>query len=56
MIVMVLNKKIGHTRQMTPIHFEITRSNVKVIVAFNIKEPVSAQYLEKFMTDSHSSW
>ena len=37
---------------MTPIHFEVTGSNVKVTVAFNAKI-VSTQYLEKFMGDSH---
>jgi len=40
---------------MTLIHVEVTRSNVKVTVAFNIKT-MSAQYLEIFMTNSHSSW
>jgi len=30
-------------------------SKVKVTVAFNTKT-VSAQYLEKFMSDSHSTW
>jgi len=49
---MVLCRKIGHTQQMTPIHFEVTRSNVKVTVAFNAKT-MSAQYFEKFMSVSH---
>jgi len=54
-IVMVLGRKIGHTQLMTLIHVEVTRSNVKVTVAFNIKT-MSVQYLEKIMTNSHSSW
>jgi len=37
---------------MTPIKFEVTKSKVKVTVAFYAKT-VSAQYLEKFMSDSH---
>jgi len=45
---MVLGRKIVHTQWMTPIHFEVTRSNVKV-TAFNATT-VSAQYLEKFMS------
>ena len=40
---------------MTPIHVEVTRSKVKVTIEFNAKT-VSAQYLEKFMSDSHSTW
>jgi len=40
---------------MTPINFEVTRSKVKVTVVFNAKN-MSAQYLEKFMSDSHSTW
>ena len=40
---------------MTPISFEVTRSNVKVTVAFNAKT-MSPQYLEKFMSDSHGTW
>ena len=40
---------------MIPIHFEITRSKVNVTVAFNAKS-MYAQYLEKFMSDSHSTW
>jgi len=39
---------------MTPIFFHVTRSKVKVTVGFNAKT-VSAQYLEKFMSDSHFS-
>ena len=49
---MVLGWKIGHGQQMTPIHFEVTRSKVKV--AFHAKT-MSAQYIEKFMSDSHST-
>ena len=52
---MVLDRKTDHGQQMTPIHFEVTRSKVKVIVAFNAKT-MSAQYLEKFLSDSHSTW
>jgi len=37
---------------MTPLHFEVRRSNVKVTVAFKAKN-VSAQYLEKFISDSN---
>jgi len=44
---MVLNRKIGHTQYMTPINFEVSRANVKVIVAFYAKT-ASAQYLERF--------
>jgi len=51
---MVLGRKIGHTQLMTPVHFEVTRSKVKVKVAFYAKT-VSAQYLKKFISDSHSS-
>ena len=47
--VMVLGWKIGHTQQMTPVNVEVTRSKVKVTLAFNRKKPVSAQYLEKFI-------
>jgi len=39
---------------MTPRNFDVTRSKVKVTVAFYAKT-VSAQYLEKFMSDSHFS-
>jgi len=42
-------------RGMTPLHFEFTRSNVKVTVAFYAKT-MSAQYLEKFLSDSHGTW
>jgi len=52
---MVLGRKIGHGHLMTPINVEVTRSKVKVAVALNAKT-VSAQYLEKFMNDSHFSW
>ena len=40
---------------MTPTHFEVTRSKVKVTVPFNAKT-MSTQYLEKLMSDSHSTW
>jgi len=37
---------------MTPINVEVTRSKVKVTVAFDAKT-MYAKYLEKFMTDIH---
>ena len=37
---------------MTPIHFEVSRPNVKVTVAFYAKT-MSVHYLVKFMRDSH---
>jgi len=37
---------------MTPIHFKVTRSKVKVTVPFNAKT-MFTQYLENFMSDSH---
>jgi len=40
---------------MTPINFEVTRSKVKATVPSNAKT-MSAQYLEKFMSDSHGTW
>ena len=40
---------------MTPINFEVTCLKVKVTVPFNAKT-MSAQYLEKFMSDSHGTW
>jgi len=40
---------------MTPINFEVSRSNVKVTVAFYAKT-MSAQYLKKFLSDSHGTW
>ena len=40
---------------MSPIHFEVSSSKVKVTVAFNAKT-MFAQYLKKFMSDSHSTW
>jgi len=40
---------------MNPKKFEVTKSKVKVTEAFNAKT-MSAQYLEKFMSDSHSTW
>jgi len=39
---------------MTPIHFEVSRSKVKVTVPFNAKT-MSAQYLEQFMRDSYGT-
>ena len=52
---MVLDRKIGHGQQMTPINFKVTWSRVKVTLAFNAKT-MYTQYLEKFMSDSHSTW
>ena len=52
---MVLSRKIGHSQEMTPIHFEVTMSKVKVTVAFYAKN-MFAQYLEKFLSDSHGTW
>jgi len=52
---MVLGRKIGHGQYMTPINFEVTLSKVKVTVPFNAKT-MSAQYLEKFMSDSYGTW
>ena len=52
---MVLGKKIVHTQWMSPINFEVTMSKVKVTVAFYAKT-MSAQYLEKFMSDSNGTW
>jgi len=52
---MVPYRKIGHGQLMTPINFEVTRSKVKVTVPFKAKT-MSAQYLEKFMSDSHGSF
>jgi len=40
---------------MTPIHFEVSKSKLTVIEAFNAKN-ISAQFLEKFMSDSHPTW
>jgi len=42
---MVLGRKFGRTREMTPINFEVSRSNVKVSVAFYAKT-MSTQYLD----------
>jgi len=53
--VIVLGRKIGHGQKMTPVNFEVTRSKVKVTVVFNAKS-MSAQYLEKFISDSHCTW
>jgi len=52
---MVLGRKMGHTQKMIPIEFEVTRSKVKVTVAFHAKT-VSAQYLAKLLSDSHGTW
>jgi len=52
---MVLGRKITHGHWMTPRNFEVTRSKVKVTVPLNAKT-MSAQYLEKFMRDSHGHW
>jgi len=52
---MVLGRKIVHTQQMTPLNVEVTRSKVKVTVAFYAKT-MSAQYLEKFLSDNHGTW
>jgi len=49
---MVFSRKIDHGQYMIPIHFKVTRSNVKVTVALNAKT-MSAQYIEKFMSGSH---
>ena len=43
------------TWQMTPINFEDSKSKVKVTEAFNAKN-MSAQYFEKIISDSHSTW
>ena len=42
---------------MTPINVKVSRSNVKVTVAFYAKT-ISAQYLEKFLSDTcnHGTW
>jgi len=52
---MVLGMKIGHGQLMTPINFQVTRSKVKVTVLFDAIT-MSAQYLERFMSDSHGTW
>ena len=52
---MVLGRKIGHGQWMTPINCEVTRSKVKVTVPLNAKT-MSAQFLEKFMSDSNGTW
>jgi len=51
---MVFGQKIGNGQEMTPINFKVSRSNVKVTIAFNAKT-MSAQYLEKFLSDSHGT-
>ena len=40
---------------MNPTNFEVNRLKVKVTVAFYAKT-MSAQYIEQFMSDSHSTW
>ena len=40
---------------MTPINVEVSRSNVKVTVAFYAKT-MSAQYIDKFMSGSHGTY
>jgi len=45
---------IGHGQFMTPKKFKVSRSNVKV-TAFYAKT-MSAQYLKKFLSDSHGTW
>ena len=52
---MVLGRKIGNGQQMTSINVKISRSNVKDTVAF-YAITMSAQYLEKFLSDSHGTW
>jgi len=52
---MVLGRKICHGQLMTPTHFEVTMSKVKVTEPFNAKT-MSAQYLKMFMSDSHGTW
>ena len=39
---------------MTPINFKVSRSDVKVTVAFYAKT-TSAQYLENFLSDSRGT-
>jgi len=36
-------------------NFEVTMSKVKVTILFYAKN-ISAQYLEKFLSDSHDTW
>jgi len=52
--VIEISRKTGHGQFMTPTHFEVSRSKVKVTVAFYAKT-MSAQYLEKFLSDSHDT-
>ena len=54
MAFIVLSRTIGHSQQMTPTNFEVTKSKVKITEALNAN--MSAQYLEQFMSDSHSTW
>jgi len=37
-------------------NFEVTMSKVKVTISFYAKKHISAQYLEKFLSDSHDTW
>jgi len=53
--VMLLGSTIVHTQKMTPVNVEVTRSKVKVTIAF-YEKPVSALYLEKYIRDSHGTW
>ena len=46
MTVILLGRKIGHGQKMASTNFEVTRSKVKVTVAFYAKT-MSAQYLER---------
>ena len=50
---MILGREISHGQLMTPINFEVTRSTVTS--GFTSKT-MSAQYIEKFMSDKHSTW
>jgi len=54
MTVILLSRKIDHGQKMTPIKFKVSRSKVKDTVECNAKN-VFAQYLNKFMSDSHST-
>jgi len=54
MTVILLGMMIVHGQYMTTINFEVSRSNVKVTVAF-YAETMSAQHLEKFLSDSHGT-
>ena len=52
---MVLGRQVGDTQKMTPINVEVTKSKVKVTIVFYAKT-MYAQYLEKFLSDSHGTW